>query len=43
MSHRMAGIGRDLKDHRVPAALPQAGLPAARSTTKSDCPGPYQA
>lgn len=35
--HRMAWAGVDLNDHQVPAHLPQAGLPAARS----DCLGPH--
>lgn len=34
-------MGWDLKDHQVPAPLPQIRWPAARSSTKSDCPGRY--
>ena len=32
-NHRMAWVGEDIKDHLVPASLPQAGLP----TTKPTC------
>ena len=39
--HRMAWTGRDLKDHQVPKLLPQPGLPATRSATRSDCPGSH--
>jgi len=28
--HRMAWVGRDLKDHPVSTPLPQTGLPATR-------------
>jgi len=31
VSHRMAWIGRDLKNHPVPPSLPWAGLPPTRS------------
>lgn len=32
-------IGRGFKDHQVPSPLPQAELPAAESSTRSDCLG----
>lgn len=32
-NHRMAWVGEDIKEHLVPASLPQAGLP----TTKPTC------
>ena len=37
----MAWVGRDLNNHQVPVPLTQAGLPAARSSTRSDRPGPH--
>ena len=36
----MAWVGTDSEDHEVPTLRPQAGLPATRSSTISDCPGP---
>lgn len=43
--HRMALVGRDFKGYQVSTLLPQAGLPAARSSarssTRSDCSGPH--
>ena len=39
--HRMTWVGRDLKDHKVPTPLPKVGLQTARSSTRSDCPGPH--
>lgn len=34
----MAYVERDLSDHQIPSPLPQAGLPATRSNTRSDFP-----
>jgi len=39
-NHRIAWVGRDLKYPLVPAPLPRAGLPAARSSTGSGCSEP---
>ena len=42
-NHKMAWIGRDLKDHKVSSPQLQAGFPAARSGTRSDwAQGPIQ-
>ena len=38
-NHRMAWVGRDSKDHQVPALLPQSGCLMSRSGTRKDCPG----
>jgi len=35
LNHRIAWVGRDLRDHRVPTALPQAELPTASSVELS--------
>ena len=40
-NHRMAWIGRDLKDHESPTPLQQARLPTSISNTRSGCPGPH--
>jgi len=37
----MAWVGRDLKDLQIPTLLPEAGLPAPRSSARSNCPGPH--
>ena len=37
--HRMAWVGRDLKDHEAPTPLPQAGPPTSISNTRPGCPG----
>ena len=40
-NHRMAWVGRDLKDHESPTLLPQAGPPASTFNTRPGCPGPH--
>jgi len=40
-NHRMAWVGRGLKDHQVPIPPKQAKLPATRSSSRSGCPGPH--
>ena len=40
-NHRMAWVGRDLKDHEYPMLPLQTGLPASTSNTRPYCPGPY--
>ena len=40
-NHRMAWVGRDLKDHQAPIPPPQAGLPTSTSTTRPGFPEPY--
>jgi len=40
-NHRMSCVGRERKDHQVPPPLPQVGLPFAKSSARSDCPGPH--
>ena len=39
-SHRVAWIGRDLKDHQAPALLPQTGPPTSICNAIPNCPGP---
>jgi len=38
--HRMAQVGRGLKDHEAPTPPPQAGPPKSPSNTRPGCPGP---
>ena len=40
-NHRMAWVGRDLKDHLVPNLLPHTGLPTTKSGASAVCPGPH--
>jgi len=40
-NHRMAWVGRDLKDHEPPTRLPQAGPPTSTCNTRPGCPGPH--
>ena len=40
-NHRMARVGRDLKDHQFPILLPHAGPPTAPFNTRPGCPGPH--
>lgn len=37
----MVCIEGDRKDHLVPTPVSPEGLPATKSGTRSDCPGPY--
>jgi len=39
--HRMAWVGRDLKDHGSPTPPPQAGPPTSTFNTRPGCPGPH--
>jgi len=39
--HRMAWIGRELKEHSVPTSLPWTGLPTTKSGSRSVSPGPH--
>ena len=39
--HRMASVGRDLKDHQAPTPLLQAGPPTSIFNTRPGCPGPH--
>lgn len=39
----LAWVGRELRGYQVPNPLSKAGLPAARPSTRSDCPGPQPA
>jgi len=40
-NHRMAQVGRDLKDHEAPTPPPQAGPPISPFSTRPGCPGPH--
>jgi len=40
-NHRMARVGRDLKDHEAPTAPPQAGPPTSIFNSRAGCPGPH--
>ena len=40
-NHRMAWVGRDLKDHESPTPLPQAGPLTSTCNTRPGCPGPH--
>ena len=40
-NHRMAWVGRDLKDHEAPTLLPKAGPPTSMFNTRPGCPGPH--
>jgi len=42
-NHRMARVGRDLKDHEAATPLLQAGPPTSISYTRPGCPGPHPA
>ena len=40
-NHRMAWVGRDLKDHKAPTPPLQAGPPTSTFKTSPGCPGPH--
>uniref|UniRef100_A0A669QM54 Chromodomain helicase DNA binding protein 6 n=1 Tax=Phasianus colchicus TaxID=9054 RepID=A0A669QM54_PHACC len=40
-NHRIARVGRDLKDHESPTPLPHAGPPTIPPNARPDCPGPH--
>ena len=40
-NHRMAWVGRDLKDHASPIPVSQAGPPTFTFNTRPGCPGPH--
>jgi len=40
-NYRTAWVGRDTKDHQVPAPLPHAWPPTSRSGTRAGCPWPH--
>jgi len=40
-NHRMAWVGRDLKDRESPTPLPKAGPPTSPFNTRPGCPGPH--
>jgi len=41
MTHKMAQVGRDLKDHQAPTSPPQAGLPTSTFNTRPGCSRPH--
>jgi len=40
-NHRMAHVGKDLKNHQTPTALLQAGPSTSAFHTRPGCPGPH--
>jgi len=42
-NYRMVWVGKDLKYHPAPSALPWAELPTTRSSTRPGCPGLHPA
>jgi len=40
-NHRIAWVGRGLKDHEAPTPLQQAGLLTFMFNTRPGCPGPH--
>ena len=40
-NHRIARVGRDLKDHESPTPLPHAGPPTIPPNARPGCPGPH--